>query len=274
LSDIFNVSKTGRETRNYLSNYSISRLGDIESLCRYHESPETFWIPSVFEKETLANSWFNYFGTPSIESQLALEKDYISLEYLNLNYPKGINEEEVEEYSIDKDFEINLRSFSMAEKETKENDLKQLKNIDKLSILKSKQKLLEKTKLHENIVQLLAKKLHDLNYQVSEDRNSVDILAKKEDYEAILEVKTVNKRNLFKHLRLGVGQLSEYRYRRKLQTKKYPESILVISSDYQFPDWLLSYFNEEINTGLLCRVNEDKFKSYTNKSIEKAVCLV
>ncbi len=124
-----------------------------------------------------------------------------------------------------------------------------------------------KTRQHSEITAPLAKRLTELSYNVADDPNSVDLLAEKNGYETIFEVKTINRRNFQPRIRLGVGQLSEYRYRRQLQTQIRPNSILVLGNTLQLPTWTPDYFSSDVNIGLLCS-RADSFLALTNGTVE------
>ena len=112
-----------------------------------------------------------------------------------------------------------------------------------------------------------AKKLNDLSYNLADDPNSVDLLAEKDGIETIFEVKTINSKNFIPRIRLGIGQLSEYRYRRQIQTEARPNSILVVSNIVEIPSWTSDYLSSDIKMGLICsRLNS--FIAITNGEIE------
>ncbi|MCY7408276.1 MAG: hypothetical protein LH631_13135, partial [Alkalinema sp. CAN_BIN05] len=71
-------------------------------------------------------------------------------------------------------------------------------------------------------------------------------------------------------IRLGVGQLSEYRYRRQLQTQARPSSILVLGNTLQLPAWAPSYFESDVNIGLICS-RADSFLALTTGAVELEV---
>ena len=112
-----------------------------------------------------------------------------------------------------------------------------------------------------------AKKLNDLSYNLADDPNSVDLLAEKDGIETIFEVKTINSKNFIPRIRLGIGQLSEYRYRRQIQTEARPNSILVVSNIVELPSWTSDYLSSDIEMGLICsRLNS--FVAITNGFVE------
>jgi hypothetical protein len=265
LTDLFSLSTSGREQKIVLSDVAISNLAFVEQFCKQHEVESSFWIPNSEDPRQLGLSWFIHFGSPNIENQWAVEVSGLTSDYIQSNYPEGVfDEEDLEEKKLT-DIEISLVEFSERKRlEVSEPDYK----VDYAKIVEGRKKLREKTKLHDEIVSSLAKHLIQLDYQVWEDKSSVDLLASRNNQEAIFEVKTVNRNNFNRHIRLGVGQLLEYRFRREKQIETRPSALLVLSSGYSFPNWMIGYFEEDISLGLLS-YHKDGFKNYTSGQVEK-----
>lgn len=160
--------------------------------------------------------------------------------------------------------EINLRPF---EPNIPDINIGQEGEVDIGNILKGRSRLRDKTRQHQEIIAQLATHLTDLSYSVSDDPNSIDLLATKDKIEVIFEIKTISRRNFQPRIRLGVGQLSEYRYRRQLQTQHRPHSILVLGSTLNLPPWEFDYFTSDICMGLMC-ANAGGFLALTNGVIE------
>ena len=128
-------------------------------------------------------------------------------------------------------------------------------------------RLRDKTRQHQEILARLGVRLTELFYNLTDDPNSVDLLAEKDGIETIFEVKTINRRNFLPRIRLGVGQLSEYRYRRQLQTQSRPNSILVLSNTLELPIWAPHYLSSDVRIGLLCST-ANLFLAITNGIVE------
>lgn len=270
LADIFEQVKIGRVQAISLSSIAIENIEELSQLCDYHEQIESFWIPDIRDNSEMALSWFRFFGTPNINSQWLLPEELKHLEYVENNYPAGA---ELEEDFVDletlreRDFEINLQPFVASEF----TDNATRPRIDPHRIAQGHESRQRSTRLHEKIVALLAEKLQNVGYSVMEDRQSVDLLASRDSQETLIEVKTVTRNNIYRHMRLGVGQLSEYRYRRQLQVNNRPAAILVISSDYNFPEWTVNYFNDDVKLGLMSLATSDSFHTYTEGETERVL---
>jgi hypothetical protein len=124
----------------------------------------------------------------------------------------------------------------------------------------------DRTRLHEMIVGEIAQQCKKIGAEVFEDPSSTDLIIKKGGQEVIVEVKTVTRRNFSHRIRLGIGQLLEYQYRRRLQTQKEPGIVLAISTMLPEQVWLLDFLNSDLDIGLLCR-NGRKYRMYSKNQV-------
>lgn len=235
----------------------------LYDLCNYHENLSSFWIPPQ-DSQQYGFSWFNYYGGIDIQDQWLLPDISSDKDYAEQNYSQGINEPDDEAYV--KDIFLNPQPFNPIDFT---NMVTNVHPVNVRKITEGHIKRQKNTRLHEQIVNEIATRLTAAGYEVQEDRQSIDLLATKHERETIIEVKTINRRNLFTRLRLGVGQLLEYRYRRQIQTNERPDAVLVLSSKPALPDWVVNYFEDEINLGLLSMKNQKTFYPHTHGEIEK-----
>lgn len=262
LSDLFSVER-GRIS---LSEFAVNRLQTLLDLCTFHEQSETYWTPSG-DSNSLAMSWFGYYGNPDISSQWLAAAGEVGSEYWDRNYPEGVEGEALDlEHAGLPSPRISLRPFEPREVEpsTSPASIPSMMGFASGVIRRHRSSL-----LHEDIVLLVARRLADTGYSITEDRSSVDLLVTKGGIESILEIKTVTRRSLASRLRLGVGQLSEYRYRREQQTGSRPGGLLVTSAGATFPDWLINYFRDDVKLGLACRNDAGTFTAVTRGTVER-----
>lgn len=256
--------------QNDLISLSFTALNEIEllqSVLDFHIDPQTFWIPTGSSNRENALDWYSFFGSPSIESQWATPDELRSQEYLSENYPDTELLDTIDSPTIIfETSEINLRPFSANIPEITDANI----DVNLENIVRGRMRLRDKTRQHQEILARLAERLRELSYNLADDPNSVDLLAEKDGTETIFEVKTINRRNLLPRIRLGVGQLSEYRYRRQLQTQSRPNSILVLSNILQLPAWTPSYLSSDVRIGLLCST-ANSFIALTNGLIEQEI---
>ncbi len=259
------ASKEGN--RIALSSTALAEIEQLQAILDFHADPATFWIPQSSVESENALAWYGFFGSPSIESQWITPDDLRSQEYLSENYPDPELLDEIDSPLVTVEAsEINLRPFSASIPEVVDINV----NVDVENIVQGRMRLRDKTRQHQEIVARLAVRLTELSYNVADDPNSVDLLAEKNGLETIFEIKTINRRNFQPRIRLGVGQLSEYRYRWQLQTQRRPSSILVLGNTLQLPTWAPNYFSDDLNIGLLCS-RADAFLALTNGAVEMEV---
>ena len=247
-----------------LSAIALVEIEKLQSVLDFHTDPATFWMPQGSVEYNNALSWYGFFGSPSIESQWLTPDELRSQEFLSENYPNHELLDEIDSPSETIELsEINLRPFSPSIPEVIDVTV----DVNVENIIQGRARLRDKTRQHQEIVARLAARLMELSYTVTDDPNSVDLLAEKNGIETIFEVKTINRRNFQPRIRLGVGQLSEYRYRRQLQTQARPYSILVLGNTLQLPAWAPDYFSSDVNIGLLCS-KADAFLALTTGRVE------
>lgn len=244
----------------------------LVELCEYHEDPVNYWMPSTTSSEEMAFSWFQYYGNPPLMSQWIIP-ELKDTEYLEANYPAGAEVDEVLDDLADlreRNYNIVLKPLDPFFTDTSKTYSPSILGQDDIDrVIQGQIRRQRSTYLHQKIVEILAHRLQQFDFSVMEDPQSVDLLASKDKLETIIEVKTVNRRNLYRHMRLGVGQLSEYRFRRQFQTGSRPKAILVLSSSTNFPSWLLEYFETDIHLGLVSMSTSEKFLAYTSGDVEK-----
>lgn len=265
LSDIFQVSELGIR----LSRLGYDNIDLLHQLCQFHENDDSFWIPPQGNAIQLGLSWFDYYGTPEIASQWVVP-NLTDDRYIQENYFGGVEApEELEQIEVarERNFEINLQPF-MLRASPQLPLFSPPVEVDPQRFAKGQEQRRRSALLHDEIVTLVAQRLIAAGYVVTEDRASVDLLASRDGRETIIEVKTVNRRNLDVRMRLGVGQLSEYRYRRQRQTETRPAGLLVLSSVPRFAEWLRDYFTTDIRLGLASLSSSNSFSAYTQGEIE------
>jgi hypothetical protein len=232
-----------------LSPTVLEKIDQVQSILDFHTQPATFWIPQNFIERENALEWYGFFGSPSIESQWITPDELRNQNYLSENYPEHELLDEIDSPPVTVQItDINLRPFTASIPEVMDVNV----DVNIENILQGRMRLRDKTRQHQEIVARLAARLIELSYNLSDDPNSVDLLAEKDGSEIIFEVKTISRRNFQPRIRLGVGQLSEYRYRRQIQTRSRPNSILVLSNTLELPIWASDYFGSDVKIGLLC----------------------
>lgn len=257
-----------KEDKNQISLSSIAQqnIEQLQATLNFHTDLTTFWRPPNSKVRENALAWYEFFGNPRIESQWMTPDELRNEEYILQNYPEQELLDEIDSPSGTIEIsDINLRPFSPNIPDIVNDDSNIDVNVE--NIVQGRRRLNDKTRQHQEIVASLANILAQLSYNIADDPNSVDLLAEKNGVEIIFEIKTINPRNYQPRIRLGVGQLSEYRYRRQLQTQTRPHSVLVLSNILNFPEWINGYFVSDQKIGLIC-FNANNFQAVTNGTME------
>lgn len=84
--------------------------------------------------------------------------------------------------------------------------------------------------VHEQLVQAVADIIRDRGFDPLEDSNSFDVAVDGE-YEALIEIKTINRDNCISQIRKAVSQLPEYRWKHRDRFSSDAKQIVVLSED-------------------------------------------
>jgi hypothetical protein len=250
-SDLF-VSQKGRLT---LSSSSINNQDDLWLNFAVLEDEACTWIPTGFDLEH-RRTWFDFFGSPTNEMASLAPSNEATVEYIEKNYIGGISEEDnlVSTFSEMNLVEHTFTSASPPDSDMPNLDLASALNNLRAGIMKRKMK----TILHEQLVAEIAKKCRDKGGSVYEDPNSVDLLVVWSDArESLFEVKTVTSKSIQQRLRLALGQVQEYSYRRQKENGTEPDKSIVIDLPLPKGAWQIDFLNSYANTGLICKSSDD-----------------
>lgn len=233
-------------------------LRNIASLKTYINSAlSDFWIPEDFNNEHYA-SWFRYFGQIPSNASSLFENQIYDADYLANNYVVGILEDEVpgtgEQIISDR-----IRGFALRPRVAELETSNQTPNRSTLSqdeLAGSQRRAIEKrraqTRLHEELINRLTRRFESTGATVLEDPNGVDILSIWPDLgELLVEVKTVSPVSAQSRIRLAVGQIMEYSYRRYVEGHVHDRAI-AIDQDIAASSWIVEMLNDYLGIGLFC----------------------
>jgi hypothetical protein len=223
---IFSHSSQRQRPTLSLSQFAIENVAFVEKIVATLEQENTFWIPPNGTPEARMLSWFHFFGEPNLTVMWSPPDESVSNEYLAQNYLGGVSLDDTDRNSPPA--QIHLRDFD--DFVGRLNVGQSPTAVDVAGILAGRQKQGQSSVLHDDIVRKLGLRLQNLNYNVRFDPSSIDVYAQKDGMQTILEVKTLGPRNVANRLRLGTGQLIEYRRRFELQNNSRPECVLVIGA--------------------------------------------
>lgn len=247
-----------------LSPVAIQRLSSVQAVLEAEEQLGAFWIPPGFNV-TSRVTWFDWFGHINYSVQ-EIANHPLDEAYVAENFVAGCDEDaesvvspssfsrEIVLKALDIDGLLETREF--APRYEVDQGL-----IDRINLGAFRRH--SKTVLHDRIVALLAEKLQETGAALHEDRNSVDLLATwPDESEAIFEIKTVTMRSLSSRLRMAVGQVEEYAYRRKSTNSTYPDKIIVINAEIPATAWQVDFLLNTMEIGLLCTTGDNTFQGH------------
>lgn len=249
-------------TRNEikLGKRAIENISWAELCCEKQEDPVSFWIPTDFETED-KKSWFNWFGSLDDDAQLVLNTSSIS--YADLSEKITTNEQSYnnlqDEYR-NQNADVNLKNLDLKSLE-RDPDFNFSNNMDLLieNLKKGAEKRHAKTVLHDRIIKKLADRFISQGAKIKSDPNTIDLYASwPNGHSAIFEVKTVTRKSLQNRLRLAIGQIEEYSYRRKIYNSEVSDRVIVINTIIPDTAWQKNFLTQHLNIGLIC----DSGKNY------------
>ncbi|WP_146171856.1 hypothetical protein [Pseudoduganella armeniaca] len=255
-SDIFDV--TGN--RILLTENATENLSLLMRALTHEESLNSFWIPASYDLASRLK-WFDWFGQIDVSAQRVTEHP-LDERYIQKNFVGGIESDDIEEMDVITDIQLRLTTIDIEElRRTRDfNPIREItaEGLERINLGAFRRH--SKTLLHDRIVASLSAKLQAGGAIVGHDRNSVDLLARWSDAnEAIFEVKTVTLRSLSNRLRMATGQLQEYAYRRKSNSKVSPDIVIVINTKIPKDSWQVDFLVNHLNIGLLFSSSDEEF---------------
>lgn len=233
---------------------SATARGDlawVEKIIATHENPTTFWGPKSFDKGDWT-SWFDSFGAIDAESQVALPD--------LLQEPKPENTEAAAPEGPDGESPAGWDSSEVSLRELDPSSFEgpsapsPVADLDALlkAILEGRVKRHAKAVLHDKLVQTLAAAFQGQGASTKDDPNSIDLFVEWPDgSSALIEVKTVTRKNLPARLRLAIGQVQEYSYRMGLGGQSKTDRIIAINYNVTGDEWYVDFLVNHVNIGLI-----------------------
>lgn len=241
-----------------LSDYGKHALPQLKEFCDSQSRETAFWQPRDSSPES-RKTWFYYFGQIPMGLEVVRTQDEIDSAYEDANYFGGVDTlaEDLEEAGHASGRELALKRIPVRRQRIPilgveaEFDAEQaVKNL-KSGILRRRMK----TQTHDQIVLALAAHLRQQGAETLEDPDSVDILAVWPDgSETMFEVKTVTRRSFQHRMRLAIGQLEEYAYRR--DDRGSCDKVIVINADMPEESWYQNFLGKKMNISVIVSKEE------------------
>lgn len=243
-----------------LGQHAIENISWAELCCEKQEDPVSFWIPTDFESQDRSN-WFNWFGSLDDDAQLVLNTKNIS--HTELSEKNTINEQTYNNFQSEyknQTADVNLKDLDLESLE-RDPEFNFSNNMALLieNLKKGAEKRHAKTVLHDRIIKKLADRFILQGAKIKSDPNTIDLYASwPNGHSAIFEVKTVTRKSLQNRLRLAIGQIEEYSYRRKIYNSEVSDRVIVINTIIPDSAWQKDFLTQHLNIGLIC----DSGKNY------------
>jgi len=252
-----------------LKDIAISDRLRVESLVAYHSSAESFWVPAAEDASRIR--WFDHFGSVAMVSQWTRQEEEIDSAYEADNYLRG--RDDVAEAVASEPEGPLMQYEGIGERfrdvprgaEPPLVPVQRLRDFLPPDVTRMEAQFARSEKaraLHARMVREIAAAFRHRGANVVEDPLSIDLLVTNRGREGIVEVKTVLPRNFRQRVRIGVGQLFEYQYRRRLESRNQAHLVLALSSPVRQEDSLVDFLNSHLHIGLLTRIDTGEYRTY------------
>jgi hypothetical protein len=206
-------------------------------MCSALVGPGEFWEPGdLSESDRVA--WYAYFG--SVDARLQLEGlEETSALPDHEEFVGGRESDQATEPTAGDLGEVNLRAYDPGNYgATAVGDPNR-----KIEAVYSAGLLDRAARLHDAMVVLIGNIAVARGAAVLDDPKSVDLLIRYRDVEFIVEVKTVAGRSFIGRLRLAIGQLLHYDYRRSLQGAVNRRKVIAIAAKVPDGSWCYAFLS-------------------------------
>ncbi|MEP7234339.1 MAG: hypothetical protein ABI778_03490 [Ignavibacteriota bacterium] len=254
------TGKMSRDAHLKISPYGISHKSEIDNICDLLRSPSTFWVNSDFSREGRL-SWFGFFGNLNLEIPLiseassAFEEQETLSEILSVQAEKTVRDPRV----VLREFDAHNLGVSDENYEDREQ-----------TIHSSYDAGISNTnhQLHDLMVLFVANVCKKNGADIWDDPHSLDLMAKFEDIEYLIEIKSVTPKNFLYRLRYALGQVLQYDYFRSMESSLPRRKVLGFAAAINKDSWYVPFLNDHMNTDVLS-LGGEKLILYSEESISK-----
>ena len=237
ITPLFELSQNGQCIS--LSSYSIEHFQDILEICKQLSSPESFWYYSG--SRDYKHDWFGFYGEfdlninliPHEETAIAPNTATTSPSQHHTN-SGHIGNGEAREVSFQAYTPISLPQESGSRQVVSIYDFKKSR---------------EGRKLHDEMVNIIAKRCVDKGAEVYYDSNTIDLYAKYKGNDFIVEVKSITPSNFVDRLRYAIGQVKQYDY--MLQATMPRRLGLAFTAPIPTNSWIIPFVTRHLHMDLL-----------------------
>ncbi len=210
------LSKFGNGNRKALENLADHLIG------------KPVWYAS--NENSVSLEWFSYFGTfDSVDENLS---KFLEMEAQDVSSIQ----DQIEIVASSSSSTLALIDFTPINLSL--DALPQATDQLLESYMNGQAKLKFAKQEHDKLVNTVAAFYHSLGWSVSHDPGSVDLIAVSPEQAArIIEVKTTTQKTMSKQVRIGVGQVLEYRYRYNLDHPPAAACDIILNRSFANDDW-------------------------------------
>ena len=223
-----------------LSDFAIQNVESINAYCRAAVLPESFWNFAAHGRNA-RHAWYSWFGSVDLGELSAVVTPS----------EQGANEyvagEEAEDQLDELPTHIVLRQFELPEQRAARHN-----RPPSIESVYSSELVDRAHRLHDNMVRLIGATCSRKGARVFEDPATVDLLVDFRDTEFLIEVKSVNSRNLVRKIRLAIGQVWHYDYLRSLQRQAQRRRAIAVTGNISDNHWSVPFITRHIDMDLIC----------------------
>ncbi len=237
------VRGKGRSQSMTISNFGLEYADEIDSMCFRLEEPDTFWMPDLLNQSNNV-TWYAEYGS------IDLSITSISPETVELVSDESEFEDEERAPKTNSLQSINLRPFdpkNLFPDEVFPNP----KDENNAVITYDRNTSKVQHTLHDKMIVLIADTCLRNGGQVFDDPKSVDLLVGFENYEFLIEVKSVTSHNFVKRLRLALGQLLHYDYLRSFESQLSNRKVVAFAARIPKDSWSIPFIKDYLDFDLL-----------------------
>ena len=221
-----------------LSSFGHRHSAEIDAICVHLKGPATFWLPDP--GNAIDNlSWYAEYGSVDLSVEM-IPKDSEEAE-------SGDGEDREPEIASRQS--INLRAFDADKLFSSDHDSDGIERAIEVNYgagLSTAQHI-----LHDKMVVMIAGICQSNGGSVFDDPQSVDLLVGFEEWEFLIEVKSVTSRNFVKRLRLALGQLLHYEYLRALDAEQSRRKVVALTARVKPDFWCVPFIRDYLASDLL-----------------------
>lgn len=243
-----------------LASVSMNKIETLSRFCDEQSRNSNFWVFDETDGVVESDSWFDFFGNLYV-GEVSIHFDQTTENGGSAPLPGRESVDAIQDHTEIVLRELEDRNFEKAALQIDELVKRGVPDWGQIEGLIRQR---EATILHEKIVEELAWHLREAGAKVFEDLNSVDLFAEWSDtagHTTVIEVKTVTPDKLATRVRLGIGQLLDYRFKIQRQFGFEPELVLAINIELDAENYYVKLL-KHLNIGLICVSNG--FSIYPN----------